>query len=335
MRAIELKAPGFDGLTAVELPVPTPGPGEILIELRAASVNYRDLMVVLGEYPAKSPVVPLSDGVGTIVELGAGVRRFKTGQRVCPVFAPGWASGAPCETTMARALGAGSDGVLRELMTLGADDAVLVPDHLSDEEAATLPCAALTAWSALVEFGRVRPGDVVLVEGTGGVALFALQFAKAAGARVAVVSSTDEKLARAQALGAEILVNYTAEPNWGQAVRTATGGRGVDITIELGGAATLPQAMAALAFGGRVAQVGILTGVDAQLPLRFVVPRAATLQGILVGSRTGFEAMAAAIAAHRLKPVIDRVLPFDRAGEAIEAMRKGSHFGKIALRYEA
>lgn len=332
MRAIELQSIGFDGLTKTDRPMPSAGPGQIVIKVQAASVNYRDLVVVGGHYPAKLPIVPLSDGVGRVVEVGPGVTRFKAGDRVCPVFAPGYLNGAPTETVMATALGGGSDGVLREFMALRADDAVRVPDALSDEEAATLPCAALTAWSALVEYGQVKPGDTVLVEGTGGVALFALQFAKAAGARVAIVSSSDDKLARAKALGADITVNYAKNPEWGKAVRAATGDRGVQIAVELGGAATLLQALTALGFGGKIALIGLLGGVEAQLPLRMVVPRTVSLQGVLVGSRSGFEAMVRAIELHKIKPVVDRVLPFDQAKEALQSMAKGSHFGKIALK---
>jgi NADPH:quinone reductase-like Zn-dependent oxidoreductase len=332
MRAIELQAHGFEGLHQVEIPQPSPGSGEILIKLRAASVNFRDLAVVTGRHRGKLPVIPLSDGVGTVIETAPDARAFKLGQRVCPIFAPGWASGPPCETSTQRSLGGDTDGVLREYMVLKAEDAVLVPEHLSDEEAASLPCAGVTAWSAVVEFGRVRPGDVVLIEGTGGVSLFALQFAKAAGARVALVSSSDEKLARAKKLGADILVNYKAEPEWGAAIRKLTDGKGVDLVVEVGGASTLAQALTALKFGGRVAQIGLLTGLAAALPLQHFVPKAAKIRGILTGSRSAFEAMTRAVALHELRPVIDRVVAFEDAGDAIAAMGKSSHFGKITIR---
>lgn len=332
MRAFELKAHGFDGLHQVDIPQPKAGPGEILIKLLAASVNYRDLAIVSGRHRGKLPVVPLSDGVGVVVEAAEDVRSFKVGQRVCPVFAPGWGAGKPSETSMSRSLGGDSDGVLREFMTLSASDAVGVPEHLTDEEAACLPCAGVTAWSAVVGFGRVKPGDIVLIEGTGGVALFALQFCKAAGARVALVSSSDEKLAKAKELGADFLLNYKSEPEWGPAIRKLAGGKGVDLVVEVGGAATLAQALAALKFGGRVAQIGLLTGLAAQMPLQHFVPKAATIQAILVGSTASFQDMARAVAEHRLRPVVSSVALFDKAKEAIESLSKADHFGKIVIR---
>ncbi len=332
MRAVELRAYGFEGLQQVELPQPKPAADEILIRLHAASVNSRDVAVVLGRYRARLPLVPLSDGVGTVIETGPDVQRFKVGQRVCPVFSPGWTSGPPCESSQAKALGAATDGVLREYMALKADDAVRVPDHLSDEEAACLPCAGVTAWSALVEFGRVKPGDIVLIEGTGGVSLFALQFAKAAGAQVAIVSGSDEKLEQAKRMGADFVLNYKAEPEWGAAIKKLTGGRGVDLVVEVGGAATLAQALAALRFAGRVAQVGLLSGLAAQLPLQNFIPKAACIQAILVGSRNTFETMARAVELHGLRPRIDHVFAFSEARAAIEVLAKGSHFGKIAIR---
>jgi len=330
MRAFELKAHGFEGLQQVELERPKPGPGEILIRLLAASINYRDLAVITGRHRGKLPVIPLSDGVGEIIEVAGDVKAFKPGQRVCPVFAPGWASGRPVETSMSRSLGGDTDGTLREFMTLKAEDAVAVPEHLTNVEAACLPCAGVTAWSALVEFGRVKPGDVVLIEGTGGVALFALQLAKAAGARIALVSSSDEKLERVKALGADLLLNYKSEPEWGAAIRKATG-KGVDLVIEVGGAATLPQALAALKFGGRVASIGLLTGLAAQLPLQHFVPKAAAMQGILVGSTATFQAMARAVAQHTIRPVIASTSSFAEAPKAIGSMAKAEHFGKITI----
>jgi NADPH:quinone reductase-like Zn-dependent oxidoreductase len=331
MRAIELKAHGFDGLQQVELAQPKPGPGEILIRLLAASVNYRDLAVVMGKHRGKRPVVPLSDGVGEVVEVADGVTAFKPGQRVCPVFAPGWAGGGPIETSMSRSLGGDTDGTLREFMTLKAEDAVAVPDHLSDEEAACLPCAGVTAWSAVVGFGQVKPGDIVLIEGTGGVALFALKFAKAAGAKVALVSSSDEKIDRAKKLGADFCVNYKSQPEWGTEIRKMTG-KGVDLVVEVGGASTLPQALAAVKFGGRVASIGLLTGLAAQMPLQNFVPKAVTMQGILVGSTTTFQEMLRAVTQHGIHPVVHSTTPFDGAKDAIQSMTKADHFGKITIR---
>jgi NADPH:quinone reductase-like Zn-dependent oxidoreductase len=332
MHAIELKAHGFAGLELVEVPQPKPAADEILIRLHAATVNFRDVAVTMGRYKAKLPIVPLSDGVGTIVEAGADVTTFKPGQRVCPTFAPGWISGPPTETTQAKALGGGSDGVLREFMTLQASDAVLVPAHLSNEEAACLPCAGVTAWSALIDFGHVKPGDIVLIEGTGGVSLFALQFAKAAGAQVAIISSSDEKLELARAMGADFTVNYKSEPEWGAAIRKLTGGRGVDLVVEVVGAQTLAEALVALRYGGRIAQIGLLSGVAAQMPLQLFLPKAACIQAILVGSRAAFEAMARAVELHGIRPKVHQVFPFSDARAAIETFAGGPHFGKVAIR---
>ncbi|HTT82859.1 MAG TPA: NAD(P)-dependent alcohol dehydrogenase [Rhizomicrobium sp.] len=332
MRAIELKAPGFAGLEQVELPQPKPAADEILIRLRAASINFRDIAVVMGRYKAKLPLIPLSDGVGIIVEVGADVTTLKAGQRVCPVFAPGWISGPPTESSQAKALGGGSDGVLREFMTLKAADAVPVPHHLTEEEAACLPCAGVTAWSAVIDFGHVKPGDIVLVEGTGGVSLFALQFAKAAGAQVAIISSSDEKLELARAMGADFTVNYKSRPEWGVEVRKLTGGRGVDLVVEVVGAQTLAEALIALRHGGRIAQIGLLSGVAAQLPLQHFLPKAACIQAILVGSRAAFEAMARAVELHGMRPKVHQVYPFSDARTAIETFTGTSHFGKVAIR---
>jgi NADPH:quinone reductase-like Zn-dependent oxidoreductase len=329
MKAVQLVAPGFEGITVADLAEPSPGRGEVLLRMKAASVNFRDVAVALGKYPGvRHPLVPLSDGVGVVEAVGEGVTRVKPGDRVCPIFAPSWLSGPGLDDTAA-GLGGDLDGVLRQWMTAPAESVVHVPEHLSDVEAATLPCAAVTAWSALVEFGRVKPGDTVLIEGTGGVALFALQFAKLAGARVAVLSSSEEKLATARAMGANLVFNYRETPEWGQVVRAATGG--VDIVIETVGAETLAQAVATVGRGGRIAQVGFLSGVEANLPLQFFVRRTVSLQGILVGGRDRFEAMNKAIALHGLKPVISETLPFSELKAALAKLGRGDHLGKVTL----
>jgi NADPH:quinone reductase-like Zn-dependent oxidoreductase len=329
MKTVQLSAPGFEAIETVDLPDPVPGNGEVVLRMTAASVNFRDLIVAGGKYSVQFPLVPLSDGVGVVEEIGEGVTELKRGDRVSPIFAPRWLSGPPTDAAKKPALGGEIDGVLREKMAVDATAVVRVPDHLSDAEAATLPVAGVTAWSAVVDFGQVKPGDTVLIEGTGGVALFALQFAKLAGARVAILSSSDEKLERAKALGADLLFNYRDNPEWGPAVLEATGG--VDLVVETVGADTLAQAVSTLATGARVAQIGLMSGVDARLPLQFFIPRGVTMQGILVGGRDRFEAMNKAIGLHGLKPVISESFGFDELPGALGRLAKGGHFGKIVI----
>ena len=333
MRAVEASAFGLDALRLVERPVPRPGPGEILVRVRAASLNYRDLAILKGVYRPDLPLpyVPASDGCGEVVELGKGVTRFRLGDRVVPTYTQGWIDGLPTpEMRAQRTLGAPLAGLLQDHVVVPAEDAVAAPAHLTDVEAATLPIAALTAWSTLQE-GGVKPGDWVLVEGTGGVALFALQFAKLAGARVVALSSSDEKLARAKALGANATINYRTTPAWSAPAREATGGRGIDIVVETGGASTLPQALAAVAFGGFVGVVGFVGGFEATLDVRRLLGPMVRVQGIAVGSRSRFEAMNRAIAAHGLRPVVDRTFPLEATAEAFALMERGGHFGKIAI----
>jgi NADPH:quinone reductase-like Zn-dependent oxidoreductase len=329
MRAVQLTAPGEYGL--VERPGPAAGAGEVLLSMRAASVNFRDYMVAGGKYPGISfPLVPLSDGVGVVEAIGAGVTLFKPGDRVCPIFTPRWLSGPSPAAVSLPSLGGEIDGVLSEKLVIHELAGIAVPPHLTDAEAATLPCAGVTAWSAVVAYGQVKPGDTVLIEGTGGVALFALQFAKLAGARVALISSSDEKLERARALGADITLNYTSTPAWGDAIAALTGG--VDLVVETVGAATLGQAVSALRKGGRVAQIGLLSGVGAALPLQFFIPRAINMQGILVGSRDDFANMARAIMQHQLKPVIGQSFEMADLKSALAGMAPGAgRFGKITL----
>ena len=333
MRAVEASAFGLDDLRLVERPVPRPGPGEVLIRVRAASLNYRDLVILKGVYRPDLPLpyVPVSDGCGEVVTVGEGVARFRVGDQVVPTYTQGWIDGLPTpEQRTQRTLGAPLAGLLQDYVAVPAEDAVAAPPHLTDVEAATLPIAALTAWSTLQE-GGVKPGDWVLVEGTGGVALFALQLAKLAGARVVVLSSSDEKLARARALGADAAINYWTTPEWAAPVREATGGRGVDIVVETAGASTLPQALAAAAFGGFIGVVGFVGGFEAKIDVRRLLGPMVRLQGIAVGSRSRFEAMNRAIAAHELRPVVDRVFPLEASAEAFALMERGGHFGKIAV----
>jgi NADPH:quinone reductase-like Zn-dependent oxidoreductase len=306
----------------------------VRLRMRAASLNYRDLMMVEGRYNPRQrlPLVPCSDGVGEVVELGAGVTRVRVGQRVCPTFSQRWLAGDPGPEAFASTLGGPLDGALAEEMIVAEEGLVEPPAHLNDEQAATLPCAALTAWSALVTHGRVKAGDVVLVLGTGGVSIFALQFAALLGAEIVVTSGSDEKLERARALGARHLINYKKEPSWSKAVRAATGGRGADLVVEVGGAGTFDESLRSVRPGGQVALIGVLSGGESPVNLTRVLMNHVRVQGIFVGHRQGFEAMNRAIASHRLEPVVDRVFAFDEARQAFEALREGGHFGKIALR---
>ena len=324
---------GHDALALVERAEPTPGPGQVVVRVRAASLNYRDLLTVEGSYNPKQPLplVPLSDGSGEVAAVGPGVTRVKEGDRVAGNFAQGWVAGRPTRERLRTTLGGPLDGMAAEQVLLDAEGVVAVPPHLSFEEAACLPCAAVTAWNALVSEGRLTAGETVLVLGTGGVALFALQFAHLLGARVIVTSSSDARLEKARALGAADVVNYATTPEWDKAVKTMTGGRGADHVLEVGGAETLERSLRAVRFGGRVSLIGNLSGLDARLNLALVFMRGVRLQGILVGSRRMFEAMNRAIALHRLRPVVDRVYGFEELPEAFDRIKKQGHFGKIVL----
>ena len=324
---------GLDNLRQVERPQPEPGPGQVLLKVKAVSLNYRDLLVVKGAYNPKMPLprVPCSDAVGEVVALGAGVSRVKAGQRVAGLFMPGWLEGELDDAKAKTALGGSVDGLLAEYAVLGEDAVVPVPAHLSDEEAATLPCAAVTAWNGLVVSGGVKPGDTVLIQGTGGVSLFAMQFAKLAGARVITTSSSDDKLARVKALGAAEGINYRSVVEWGDEVRKRTGGRGVDHVIEVGGAGTLAQSLRAVRTAGHIALIGVLSGYGQVNPLPILM-KGVRVTGIYVGSRAMFEAMNRAIALAELKPVVDRVFGFADAVEAFRHLESGRHFGKVVIR---
>jgi NADPH:quinone reductase-like Zn-dependent oxidoreductase len=330
-RVHELTGPG--GLRLDELPDPVPGPGQVLVRMRALSLNFRDLLMCKGAYNPKIrlPYLPLSDGAGEVVATGAGVTRVKPGQRVVANFMPGWIEGPPDEEKARSALGGGGDGLLAELAVLPEHGLLSIPAHLSFEEAATLPCAAVTAWNALVESGGMKPGDSVLVQGTGGVSLFALQFAHLAGARVIVTSKSDQKLARAIEMGASDGINYTTTPGWDKRIRELTGGTGVDMIVEVGGAGTLPTSLKAVRLGGYIALIGVLSGGGDVNPVPILMKNI-RVQGIFVGSRRMFEAMNRAIEAARLHPVVDRVFSFDQVEEAMNYMESGAHFGKIVVR---
>lgn len=334
MKAYEIQqgAGSLEGLRQIERPDPTPQAGEMLVRMRAASLNYRDQAIATGRYfggPVSRNTIPLSDGAGEVVALGAGVTRFKVGDRVSGTFFRGWHSGPPPGPLVA--LGSPADGVLAEYCVFHQNDAVAIPASLSFEEGATLPCAAVTAWHALFAICRVRAGDSVLLLGTGGVAVFALQLARAAGARVIVTSSSDDKLARARTLGADAGVNYKRTPEWDQEVLTLTQGRGVDHVIELGGPGTLARSMRAVGYAGHIALIGVLAGLQGDTNPHPLMLKGASLHGIFVGSRSHFEHLAAAIDANRIKPIIDRTFAFEAAADAYRYQLAGA-FGKVVIR---
>jgi len=335
MRALQLTdGLGLDHLKIMDLPDPAPGPGEVLVRMRAASLNYRDLLMINGVYGPTTPLplTPFSDGCGMVEAVGPGVTRLAVGDRVATMFFQSWLSGKPTTAGLRSALGLPIAGVGRELAVFHEDGLSKVPDFLTDQQVACLPCAALTAWRALFEDARLQPGDVVLIQGTGGVSIFGLQFAKAAGYRVIVTSSSDAKLERARALGADHLINYRATPEWGAAARAAAGPGGVDFIMGVGGA-TIGEGLKCIALMGHIAIIGVLGGATEPLAFPAMIGTGARLQGVMVGSRAMFEAMCRAIEAHHIAPVVDKVFPFTDARAALEAMAAGEHFGKIVLEF--
>lgn len=321
-------------LAMVAAPVRQPGPQEVLVRVHATSLNRRDVYVKLGQYPGPKPatLVPLSDGAGEVVATGPGVTRMRTGDRVAAIFFQQWLEGRPRPEYMGSALGGGIDGMLSQYVTLNENGLVKVPAYLSWEEAATLPCAGVTAWNALVTRGRTRPGDFVLLLGTGGVATVGLQLALALGARPIITSSSDEKLARARQLGAVATVNYRSTPDWELAVRAATGGVGVQQALEVGGKDTLPKTLASLSAGGHVALIGGLSSFGGEIPSVVLMGSNATASGIYVGSRADFEALLAFLEEHPVRPVIDKVFPFEDAAAAFDYLDSGNLFGKVVIR---
>jgi len=334
MRAYELQPRDGDALTLVDRRAPALGPGDVRVRVRAVSLNFRDLTIAKGARKRKAPVVPASDGAGEVLEVGSAVTRFTRGDRVAAAFFPSWQAGELSDYHHARALGGTHDGMLAEEVVLAESAWVRIPDRLSFEAAATLPCAGVTAYHALFEAARLGPGDVVLVQGTGGVSIFGLQLAKAAGARVIVTSSSAAKRERALALGADHVIDYKADLAWGDSARAWTGGRGADIVIEVGGPGTFDQSVAALRYGGTMSILGVLTGVRGEVSTYGVFHKALRIAGVYVGSVAMFESFVRALEATRIEPVIDRTFGFTEAKDAYAYLASGAHFGKVVIRVD-
>jgi NADPH:quinone reductase-like Zn-dependent oxidoreductase len=327
---------GLENLRLVEREDREPGAGQVAIRMRAASLNYRDYMMVRGTYNPRQPLplVPLSDGVGVVEAVHADVTGIAVGDRVCPIFCQGYLAGEVTKEKLATTLGGPRDGVLRERMVLSAESLVKAPAALSDAECATLPCAAVTAWNAVVEEGRVAPGQAVLVQGTGGVSLFALAFAKALGARVIATSKDEAKREKLRELGADHVLDYVKTPAWGKAAIDATGGRGVDLVVEVGGAGTLGESLRAVRPGGTVAIIGVLGGAATEVALTQVLMRHVRLQGVFVGHKEHFLRMLRAFEGGARRPVLDRSFSWTDARAALEHLASGTHFGKVTLAFD-
>jgi len=346
---IQIEGEGLQRLQQVERPDPKPGPKQVLVRLRAASLNYRDQLMLRGAYrtgPLTRPMIPLSDGAGEVVEVGPGVTRVKIGDRIAPTFFQTWTDGRPPKGFAS--LGIPLDGVLTQLIVLSEEGVVPIPDSMSFEEAACLPCAALTAWHALWAAGKpLKAGQSVLVQGTGGVSIFALQFAKAAGARVIATTSNGAKVSRLTALGANDVINYKAWPDWEKEVQALTGGvrstasdgretvsgGGVDVVVEVGGAGTLPKSYQALGWGGKICLIGVMTQAEdpSQLNPIGMAFKSGSLHGVMVGSRAMFEDMLTAMVANDIRPVVDKVFPFEDARGAFETAAAGDFVGKVVI----
>jgi NADPH:quinone reductase-like Zn-dependent oxidoreductase len=330
---LDLTKKGFDAIVSAERPQPAPGPGEVLVHLHAWSLNFRDLLIINHQYPVASGahrLVPVSDGAGEVVEVGKDVTRFRKGDRVMTSFFQGWIDGPLTFPAINTSLGGAIDGVLAEYAALSEQGLVRVPDSLSYEEAATLPCAGVTAWHALVESGGIREGQSVLLLGTGGVSLFGLQIAKLFGAKAFITSSSDEKLTRVP--GADGMINYKRRPDWEKDVLELTGGAGVDHILEVGGTGTLQKSIQSVALHGQINIIGVLTGLKGDIDFLPVLAKCARLQGIFVGSRVMLERFAAAVEEHKILPVIDRVFGFDQAVDAYRHLAGGQHFGKVVIK---
>lgn len=333
MRAYRFAAFGLEHLKIEDVPAPRPGPGEVVLDVKSVSLNYRDLLVVKGLYNPrlKLPAVPLSDGAGVISAVGPGVARVRVGDRVTSHFVSGWIDGPFTQDYLGTTLGTPAAGLAAEQVVLPAEAVVPLPGGYDFEQAATLPIAALTAWSALQTVGHVQAGQTVLTLGTGGVSIFAVQLAKALGARVIITSRSDAKLDRARALGADHTINYARTPDWEQTVLEYTGGVGVDLTVETAGPGTLDRSLKATRAGGIVALLGALTGRQGPVTTGLILMKRLRIEGIMVDSRAAFEAMNSFLAAHRIAPVIDRRFRFEQLPDAFRCMEAGEHFGKIVV----
>lgn len=334
MHAWQISSFGIDSLELVERVTPVPRPGEVLVAIRAISLNFRDLMMVKGVYNPrlKLPRIPCSDGAGEILTVGEGVKNWKPGDRVAGIFMQNWLDGPLTPAKAKGALGGDVDGMLATHAVLRDTGLVSLPSHMSYEEGATLPCAAVTAWNALC-VSALKPGDTVLIQGTGGVAVFALQFAKMRGLRVLGISTSDQKLERAAGLGLDAGFNYRKDPDWENWVVQQTGGEGVDLVVEVGGTGTLARSLKSLRTGGTIAQIGVLAGATESVSIPSILHKTARIQGIYVGSRLDFAAMNSAIELFRLRPVHED-FPWSRTREVLRSMEAGSHFGKLVLTVE-
>lgn len=334
MKLFEFQSFGLDHLKSVERPVPEPGAGEVLIRIHAVSLNYRDLLIVQGKYNPrmKLPRVPISDGAGEIVSVSPEVTSWKPGDRVVIPFMPGWLDGELTAEKGSSAVGGDVDGLLREFAVVRAEALLPIPDHLTYEQAAALPCAGVTAWNGLFVSGNLQPGQTLLLQGTGGVSLFGLQFGRQAGATTILISSSDEKLARACALGADHLINYRTTPDWEKRVLEITDGNGVDLTLEVGGAGTLSKTLRATRYSGHVSLIGVLSGITGEVQTAHILHKAITIRGIYVGSRAMFAEMNRVISQHKLEPVVDRIFSFEESPAAFHHLESAQHFGKIVIR---
>jgi NADPH:quinone reductase-like Zn-dependent oxidoreductase len=333
VKAYELVArDGFDSLSLVERETPKPGPDDVRVRVRATSLNFRDLVMARGAKHRKAPIIPLSDGAGEVIEVGARVTRLRVGDRVAAAFFPTWQAGILSDAQHARSLGGGQDGMLAEEVVLPDNAWVKLPDSLSFEAAATLPCAAVTAYHALFEAATLKPGDTLLLQGTGGVSIFALQLGRAAGANVIITSSSAEKRARAIELGAAHALDYKADLTWGKTARKLTDGRGVDVVVDVGGPGTFDQSVAALRFGGTLSILGVLTGTRGEVNTYDIFHKMLRVIGIYVGSVAMFESLLRALHVNAIQPVIDRSFEFGAAREAYEFLASGQHFGKVVIK---
>lgn len=334
MKVAAVKAPGgLDKIVIEDRPQPEAGPGQLLVRVRASSLNFHDFAVVSGMLNPADGRIPMSDGAGDVVAVGAGVTAFKVGDQVLGTFFPNWPTGGPSLERLIGVPGDHVDGYAAEYVAMPASAFTRMPKGYSYAEAATLPCAALTAWRALMVEARIKPGDVVLTQGTGGVSIFALQLAKAAGATVISTSSSDEKLQRLKALGADHLINYRDQPDWGAAATALSGGRGVDVVVEIGGAGTMNQSLAAVRIGGHISLIGVLAGFAGEVATAVAMSKNVAIKGVTVGSRQDQEEMIAAIEANGIKPVIDSTFPLDGIAAAFAHQLSQKHFGKICLEF--